>query len=154
MNIRPKKILWPTDFSPLAVKAADYVRGFCEHFGAQVHVVHVCDSPVSLSIDFAGPFETMSLQKEVIASARAQLQKLSEEVFHADKGIHLEVLVGSPWGEVCEYARSQGVDLIILATHGRTGLEHIVMGSVAERIVQHASCPVLVVKSVEREFTT
>ncbi|MBI5863595.1 MAG: universal stress protein [Planctomycetes bacterium] len=63
-----------------------------------------------------------------------------------------EVRVGNPWPMICEYARLSEIDLIVVTTHGRTGLGHAIIGSTAERIVQHAPCPVLVVKADGRGF--
>jgi nucleotide-binding universal stress UspA family protein len=64
----------------------------------------------------------------------------------------MHVVVGTPWYEICRYARDAEIDLIVIATHGATGLRHLLMGSTAERVVQHATAPVLAVKSIEREF--
>jgi nucleotide-binding universal stress UspA family protein len=147
-----KRILWSTDFSPLSFKAAEYARAYREIFGAELHAVHVCQLPVYPAIEIAVPFEVQAatLQSEMVEAANAHLEKLSREVFPGET-IQRQVLVGNPWDEICEYARRQGIDLIVVATHGRTGLKHILLGSVAEKIVQHASCPVLVVKSFERD---
>jgi nucleotide-binding universal stress UspA family protein len=83
----------------------------------------------------------------------AHLDQLVDEAFPDDRKVSTHILTGRAWFEICKYAKESGADLIIIATHGWTGLRHILMGSVAERVVQHAFCPVLVVKSVERDFT-
>ena len=154
MIVSPKRILWPTDFSPLSCKAAEYARGFQDIFGADLHVVNVCQPAINPSVGLsAAYFDPVSLNTEIMEAAASQLEKIVQEVFPGDKTIGREVLMGSPWYEICAYARTHEVDLIIVATHGRSGLKHVLMGSVAERIVQHAMCPVLVVKSMERDFT-
>jgi nucleotide-binding universal stress UspA family protein len=89
----------------------------------------------------------------MVTAARGHLERLVGELFPGEV-VQQEVLVGNPWDETCVYARRHGVDLIVVATHGRTGLKHVLLGSVAERIVQHAPCPVLVVKSFDRMLTT
>jgi nucleotide-binding universal stress UspA family protein len=155
MIINPKRILWPTDFSPLSLKAADYANGFRDIFDAELHVIHVCQPLVnpSLNIPVTSGVDLGVTAADLVGAANAQLKRLCGEQFRGDKGVKYEALVGNAWQEVCAYANRAGVDLIIVATHGRTGLKHVLLGSVAERIVQHASCPVLVVKSVERDFT-
>jgi nucleotide-binding universal stress UspA family protein len=65
-----------------------------------------------------------------------------------------EAFLGNPWRGVCDYAERQGIDLVVIATHGRTGLQHALIGSTAEKIVRHAPCPVLVVKAEEKDFVT
>lgn len=154
MIVRPKRILWTTDFSSLSLKAAEYARGFQETFGAELHVVHVCQPQIGLAAGLDIPYAMdTGIQKELLEAAEARLETVVKENFPADSSAKREVLMGIPWYEICSYARRAGVDLIIIATHGRTGLKHVLVGSVAERVVQHAACPVLVVKSVERDFT-
>lgn len=155
MIVSPKRILWPTDFSPLSLKAADYARGFRDVFQAELWVVHVCTPPVNPALDFppaVAPAPAPS-PDDLVEPARIRLKRLVEAQFEESAGIRSAVLLGIPWLEVCNYARDNQIDLIIIATHGRTGLRHVLMGSVAERIVQHAPCPVLVVRNVERDFT-
>ena len=155
MVVSPKKILWATDFSPLSLKAAEYSRGFCQTFGAELHVVHVLQPPLGPPVGLDIPYTTIDIgiQEELIAAAKTRLETLVKENFSGDSSVKHQVVLGVPWYEICSFAQRTGVDLIIIATHGRTGLKHILLGSVAERVVQHASCPVLVVKSVERDFT-
>lgn len=155
MLVSPKKILWATDFSPLSLKAAEYARGFREIFGAELHVVHVLQPPLGPPVGLDIPYTTIDigLQEELIKASKARLEALVKESFPGDSSVKHEVVLGVPWYEICSYAQRSGVDLIIIATHGRTGLKHVLLGSVAERVVQHAGCPVLVVKSVERDFT-
>lgn len=149
MSFHPRRILWPTDFSPLSLQAADSVKGFRELFQADLHVVHVCQPLTGPTIDVtltAGV--TLGItQKELLDIARAQLEGLRGDLFDGDRSVRFETLCGHAWQEVCGYAERAGVDLIVVGTHGRTGLTHVLMGSVAERIVQHAKCAVLVVKS-------
>jgi nucleotide-binding universal stress UspA family protein len=155
MVLRPKRILWPTDFSPESRKASDYVRSFGEVFGSDIHIVHVSDPEIVPPPGFP------SLPKELRDQAHAKtmetvsahLDQLVDEAFPDDRKVSTHILTGRAWFEICKYAKESGADLIIIATHGWTGLRHILMGSVAERVVQHAFCPVLVVKSVERDFT-
>jgi len=151
MIVRPQKILWPTDFSQLSTKALDYARDWRGVFGAELHVVHVCEPPVIPPPGF--PIlseESLNLaHTKVLESASTQLRRVVDELSKGDASVKGAILIGKPCVEICKYAKSFGIDLIVIASHGLTGLKHILMGSVAERIVQHAACPVLVVKSVE-----
>jgi nucleotide-binding universal stress UspA family protein len=93
-----------------------------------------------------------SSQAELIKSARAELEKLSDSALGPDGHCQVSVRGGVPWQEVVDAARESDADLIIVATHGHTGLAHVLLGSVAERVVRHAPCPVLVVRERERDF--
>ena len=154
MSIHPKRILWPTDFSVLAVKGAHYAEAFRESFRAELHVVHVC--PVLTWAVSSVPLMTggdMRVSVEDLATpARAQLKELIPQLFTRPHQVTTKVLTGTAWYEICRYARDERIDLIVIATHGLTGLRHLMMGSTAERVVQHAAAPVLTVKSIEREF--
>jgi universal stress protein A len=149
MPILIKKILWPTDFSAFSLQGGRYARGLCEAFGARLHVIHVI--PPLLAPDFSLmvpadlPFPVPG--PDLIEPGRRSLEKLVAEHLGGDPGITLDVFLGSPWSVICDYAQREQIDLIVIATHGRTGLEHAIIGSTAERIVRHAPCPVLTVKN-------
>ena len=143
-----------TDFSPLSMRGAEYAEAFRDSFGAQLHVMHVC--PVLVWADNTVPLmsggDVLVSRVDLVTPARAQLKRFVADRFGDPGAIATHVVVGTPWYEICRYARDQQVDLIIIATHGATGLRHLLMGSTAERVVQHAAAPVLAVKSIEREF--
>lgn len=155
MIVSPKRILWPTDLSTLSLKAADYARGFREIFGAELRVIHVCEPSYSPMFDGGVPLgvQVGPAQPEILSAANQELKRLVDEVFPNEPSLQYEALIGVPWMEICDYARRNSVDMIVIATHGRTGIKRTLLGSVAERVVQHAPCPVLVVKDVERDFT-
>ena len=153
MKINPKKILWPTDLSELSLKAVEYVRGYRDTFGARIHVIHVCvplPDPAHLPDGVKLSESDKGVLEDFLAEERKKLERLAEEHFGAAQPVVCEVLSGHPSSEICEYAQRADIDLIIIATHGLTGLTHFLIGSTAERVVQHASCPVLTVKSIER----
>ncbi len=156
MNISPKKILWPTDFSELSLKAGDYVLRYRDTFDAEVHLVHVCAPLPNPDMLPAGVELTVSdkgVLDAFLEAARTRLRGVADEHLGGASSVVCEVLGGQPWSEVCEYAGRVGIDLIIITTHGLTGLRHLLIGSTAERVVQHAPCPVLTVKNVGRDFT-
>lgn len=154
MSVSPRNILWPTDFSELSLLGGRYARELSAHFGATLHVVHVI--PPVLGPDFSVVLPAASPavppESELIAACRARLEELVAEHFGAATAAVYDAFCGNPWYGVCEYARRNEIDLIVVATHGHTGLKHVVIGSTAERIVQHAPCPVLAVKHSQRDF--
>jgi nucleotide-binding universal stress UspA family protein len=154
--LKPKRIPWPTDFSELSMKAGRYARGFREAFDAELHLLHVCAPLVIPGVEVAQPpgGELAVYGADVPPATREALQRLVAEKFDGDPTVVCEAVVGTPWYEICEYAKRAAIDLIVVATHGLTGLRHVLLGSTAERIVQHAECPVLTVKSLEKDFMT
>ena len=146
MKLAIRNILWPTDFSPLSLAAADPARNLARRFDATLHILHVApilisDNTTAIEIDTCGP-------------ARRNLDRLMSTYFDDDQALVREVRVGTPWREICDYARSASIDLIVISTHGFTGLKHALLGSVAERVVQHAAGAVIVVKSSELAAVT
>ncbi len=154
MVVSPKRILWPTDFSPLSLHGARYARGLRDVFKSELHVIHVLPPPLTPDLAVALPPEVPVAysDQELVQACRDQLAALVPAQFGSAAGVVSAVLFGNPWWTICEYAREAEVDLLIVGTHGRTGLRHIVIGSTAERIVQHAPCPVLVVKNPAKDF--
>ena len=151
--IELKKILVPTDFSEDSEQAARYAAELAKRFQAEIHCIHVVDIPADLlgtsAYYMTGPSEQFMDQireeskKNLEAFAKKNLQGAS---------VVTAFLEGSPFVQIVRYAREQKVGLIVIATHGRTGLKHVLFGSVAEKVVRKAACPVLVVKRKERDF--
>lgn len=141
-----KRILMPVDFSAPSKTALKYAEQFAKQLGAGLILVHVVErvwyphdweyTPV-----LEGNIGPVALEKE----ARVRLTALASEV-KATVPVTPHVRSGTPWNEIVLAAKEYKADLIIIGTHGRTGLKHIVMGSTAERVVRHAHCPVLVVR--------
>lgn len=148
MTLKAAAILWPTDFSEHAAAAAPYARALAEMFGARLHVVHVVDLP--LTPDGTGmipaEYPMATFGPEYLDSAKVALERTVKEHFSGLSHVASEAFMGNPWQGVCDYAAKNGIDLVVITTHGRRGLSHLLMGSTAERIVQHAPCPVLTVK--------
>lgn len=146
-NFRLKKILVPVDFSDRSRKALQYALGMAEEFQAELILVHVVQ-PYPIVTEMPGTMAELQAQLE--KNAFSQLAKLNDSI----KGVASRGLLqtGQPVHHILKVALEEDVDLIVVATHGRTGLAHVVLGSVAERIVRHAHCPVLVVREREHEF--
>jgi len=147
-----QRILVPMDFSDTARKALQYAVPFAVAFEAEVVVVHVLQ-PFSIppEIGYAPPQWAVT-QRELMESAREGLDTLCVREISARARSEVLVREGVPWQEIVAAASEHKADLIILATHGRTGLKHALLGSVTERVVRHAPCPVLVVRETERDF--
>jgi nucleotide-binding universal stress UspA family protein len=148
-----KNVLVPTDFSDASESALRYGKALATAFGATLHVVHVIEEPYGQpwAVEAYG-FSLASLQEEWIKDARARLtDSLTEEERTALKAVTTTVL-GHPVMEILRYANERAIDLIVMGTHGRGPLGHVVLGSVAERVVRKAPCPVLTVRTKEREF--
>lgn len=151
--IRLKTILVPTDFSECSDAAVKYGFALANAFGATVHLLNVVQDPYAMpwgADAFAAPVADMLTDWEAEAKRR-----LVESVPDASASAAvLTTRVGSPSSEIVRYAAQQGTDLIVLGTHGRGPLGHILLGSVAERVVRTAPCPVLTVRHPQREFVT
>ena len=140
-----KQILFPTDFSEHSRAAIPHLLHWQKLEGAQVHLVHVLESGAMLS-DFTWvDYAPRDLQEQRIARAHQDLVAWRDEL-GLPASTPIEVLQGAPFEEITLYAREHDVDLIVMATHGRTGLSHLLVGSTAERVVRHAPCPVLTVR--------
>lgn len=151
VRFRIGRILVPVDFSEHSRKSLRYARPFAEQFGAQITLLHVIE-PVVLPTDFGYvPATPVELDEHRMEDARRQLQGLIREL-GATVPIDFVVRLGRAWKEIVDAAKSQNMDLLIIATHGYTGLKYALLGSVAEKIIRHAPCPVLVVRSDEKDF--
>jgi universal stress protein A len=143
-----RSVLAPTDFSPHAEGALRYAVGLAERLGATLHLLHVLpDVVVPVGPD---PTLTPSLPPEYYTETEEQslaaLRKLLDPAWGKIPASEVAVRWGSPVDAIVAYAADQKIDLIVTATHGRTGLSHALLGSVAERIVREAPCPVLTLR--------
>ena len=147
-----RRILVPVDFSASSKKALQYAAGFSAAFAPEIHLLHVVQVfTVPPELGYMPP-ELPNSQQELVAAARSELEKLCPRDASADGRFQISVRAGVPWQEIADAARETDADLIILATHGHTGLKHVLLGSIAERVVRYAPCPVLIVRERERDF--
>ena len=147
-----KRILVPTDFSEPSAIALKYARAFAEAFGASLDVLHVMEDPFIYAPTSEGYVPPSGMLEEMERNTRERLNKVLPE--DARKELRAEVVLkkGSPFVEIVRYARENNVDLIVMGTHGRGPIAHMLMGSVAEKVVRKAPCPVLTVRHPEHEF--
>jgi nucleotide-binding universal stress UspA family protein len=146
MEIR--SILLPTDFSECANYALSYAASFARQAGAAIVCVHVIE-PVVPTVGYTGmaePLPMADLSDQLEDSAERELPKIAECDECAGLKVEEVIAHGDAASEIVRVARERGVDLIVISSHGRTGLGRMLFGSTAESVVRHAPCPVLVVK--------
>ncbi|NQV28269.1 MAG: universal stress protein [Rhodopirellula sp.] len=144
-----KKILVPTDFSEHSNKALLYGAELAAKFGAELHLLHAIEAmPLAYGEGAYFPPET---EAELEAAAVRQLDHLSVDATSELKVVRA-VKHGHPFVETVRYARENNIGLIVLGTHGRGAIAHMLLGSVAEKVVRKAPCPVLTVRDNEHEF--
>ena len=142
-------ILVPTDFSEPSFKALQYAGKMAEEFNAQVILLYV-NEPIAYP-DFAA-FPLAMEDDKVAKAATERLRTIGEKYIGKSRVERVVVRHGAPFHEITEAARTLKADLLIIATHGYTGLKHALLGSTAERVVRHAPCPVLTVRDLERDI--
>lgn len=138
-----KKILVPIDFSDYSKSALRYAVDFSKQFNAKLYIIYVVE-PVIYPADFSmGQISFPSADIDLNERAKVELQELAKAEI-GDK-LQYEVIIktGKPFVEINETADELDIDLIIIATHGHTGVEHLLFGSTAEKVVRKAPCPVL-----------
>ncbi len=144
-----KRILVPVDFSVYGHAAMDFANQIALSSGAVMTIVYVDDSDTSATQQFPhGRLEWSDQQKDLWDQLR-QYKPLSDKIEFTHK-----LFKGDPSQEICSYANEHHYDLIVLGTHGRTGLRRALVGSVAEQVVRHANCPVISVKPTNKRIRT
>jgi len=151
--IRIKNVLVATDFSEPSTVALEYGRELSRTYGAKLHVLHVAeDLRWRYATDMTPPV-LVDVQDDLEASLRSRLEALITDDDRRQLAVRAVVQTAiTPSEAIVAYAKAEGVDVIVMGTHGRSGLAHVFMGSVAERVVRLASCPVLTVRYPEHEF--
>lgn len=133
-------IIVPVDFSPCALAALYYAVAVAEPQGGSIHLIHVVNPAAT------GLAASEALSSEVAECFRDRLAALSEPLVSRGLRVSPHTLVGQIDDEILTAAHRYGADLIVMGTHGRAGWGHVALGSIAERIVRRAECPVLTVK--------
>jgi nucleotide-binding universal stress UspA family protein len=144
MEIR--HILAPTDFSAFSKQAVEYAFELALKFGARLSLLHAIEMPAYPVEGYVPPGSEGGLLEDLERNAGLELANLLPEAERSGVEVARHVVVGPPYRKVLETAAAEKVDLIVMATHGRTGLSHLLMGSVTERVVRLAPCPVLTMR--------
>jgi len=146
-----KRILVPIDLSDCSKKALQYALPLAKQYSAGLTLLFVVLPPAYGTGEYSG-IEYAQLEASLKAGGEKELAKLAENEASSEISIDTLVRVGSPAMNIIEAARNLPADLIVISTHGRTGLKHVLLGSVAEHVVQYAPCPVFVVREREHEI--
>jgi nucleotide-binding universal stress UspA family protein len=147
-----KRILLPTDFSDHSAAATWYAYELATRFDADLHLLHTLEVHLSSTPGFVMGLALPQYVQESRAAAEKALASVLDTQGATGRKVVRAVVEGSPKVEIVRYARTQQIDLIVLATHGRSGLAHVIMGSVAENVVRIAPCPVLTVRPEGHQF--
>ena len=141
-----KNVLMPTDFSPTSKRALEYAHALAARFGASLHLLHVLAYPMSgAATPDAYWVELTDLRKRVREDVDRDIAALAASLGGVKVTTH--VLDGNPAQKIVAAAKDLGCDLIVMGTHGHSGFAHLFLGSVAERVVRSAACPVLTVSA-------
>lgn len=151
--IKLDKILMPTDFSPPSENAMRYAVLFAKEYDAEVIVLHVISKSLHLSRTKSELSEE-EIENIYVEMSEAVQKALVQFIDKFSDGFRVRTLIkrGIPTVEIVAAAKTEDVDLIVMGTHGQTGIRHSLIGSVAERVVRNAHCPVFTVKPVDFEF--
>ncbi|MDQ1274342.1 MAG: hypothetical protein QG591_2972 [Planctomycetota bacterium] len=146
-----KNILCPIDYSVYSEMALKYAIEFAEKYQAKLYLVHVLDIRV-YDINDPDLYNVNIVDEETINKLRERLLKCVNEDTKSKISVEAIIIQGVPFAEIIRTAKECKIDLIVLGTHGRTGLSHALMGSVAEKVVRKAPCPVLTIRHPEHDF--
>jgi universal stress protein A len=147
-----KNILLPTDFSNLSLSAASYAVDIAKQYGAKIHFLNVLEKTPPIlairSLDLSEDKIVKTIDEDAKNSMNNALDKINQ-----DKAVEILPVIkkGIDFEVIIDYSESNNIDLIVIATHGRTGILHTLLGSVAEKVIRYARCPVLVITPSETE---
>lgn len=151
--IKLRKILYPTDFSESSLEALKYAVSFARDYKARLVLMHVVNEQIfSEGLSLPRLEAPEALGQEMAAEAGRQMRMLIPAGELAGLDVEHVILRGMPFLEIIRYAKANEVDLIVIGTHGRSGMEHIIFGSTAEKVVRKAPCPVLSVRPAQHNF--
>jgi universal stress protein A len=141
-----KRILAPIDFSDCSVGALAYALELAAKFEAKVTLLHVVEPTVYADNDLNNPASMQEANLNLMASGRERLAALQRRVSAQGRPVEILVRMGRSQSEISDTAKAIGADLIVMGTHGHSGLRQLLLGSTADRVIRHAPCPVLTVR--------
>jgi nucleotide-binding universal stress UspA family protein len=144
-----KKILFPTDFSEGSSHALLYAVDLAKHYGAKLHIVHVIYDIAKAAGWYVPHISVDEMYKDIEKGAKKQLERFGDEEERCLKGIEeveRTVLTGVPHEEILKFAKEKKIELIVMGSHGKKGIDRILFGSTAAQVVRFAPCPVLTVR--------
>jgi nucleotide-binding universal stress UspA family protein len=144
-----KKILFATDFSEISEYAFDYAAALAGKFHAKLIIIHVINEPVDLRGFYVPHISFDTIEREIVLSAEKMMDKFCSQKLTGSQNYERCTVSGIPYEEILKKADEEQVDLIVMGTHGRAGIDHLLFGSTAERVVRKALCPVMTVRPPE-----
>ena len=141
-----KKILFATDFTEGSSSSLPYAVSLAKQYGAKLYFVHVIYDVAKTSGWYVPHVSMDELYRDMEKNAKTQLEKSYVEEMRGNKNVEHVVLKGTPYEEISRFAEENKIDLIVIGTHGRKGLDRMLFGSTAEQVVRYAPCPVLTVR--------
>jgi nucleotide-binding universal stress UspA family protein len=139
-------ILFAYDFSEGSNNAFDYALSLATQYSAKLLIVHVINEPVDLRGFYVPHISFENLEKEIAEGAEQMMERFCKENLSGFERFEKHVITGVPYEEIVRKAAESAADLIIMGTHGRKGVDHLLFGSTAERVVRNAHCPVMTVR--------
>jgi nucleotide-binding universal stress UspA family protein len=149
-TINFRKILVPVDFSECSMVGLNYAKSLAKQFQAKIVLHHSLALQYFIASDEYARYDLPLLLQQTDRAARQQMRDLVEKTDWDGIPVESSVAMGHPGEHICAQTETNGADLVVISTHGRTGLRHVLVGSVAEYVVRHAARPVLVVPSHDR----
>ena len=140
-----KKILYPCDFTENSTKLLPYVLSVSEKYDGMIYLLHVVEDLLKWGGFYIPHLPLKGYQKEALEYAEKKMEKICREQLQNCPNFQRMILSGDPDAEILKTIESEGIDLVIMGTHGRKGLEHTILGSVAENVVRKSPVPVLVI---------
>lgn len=141
-----KSILFPTDFSEGSSEALKYAVDMTTRYGAKLYILHVIYDIAKVSGWYVPHVSMDEMYKDIETGAKKELERFGLEELSGIKGIERSVTTGVPHEEIVKFANKNKIDLVIIATHGRKGIDRLLFGSTASQVVRFAPCPVLTVR--------
>jgi len=141
-----EKILVAVDFSDNSSYAFDYALSLAKQFNSELLLLHVINEPVDLRGFYVPHISFEQLEKEIAAGAAIMMEQFCQEKMQDYSNYKTAIVTGTPFDEIIRKASEFEASLVVIGTHGRTGLDHIIFGSTAERVVRGAACPVLTIR--------
>jgi nucleotide-binding universal stress UspA family protein len=140
-----KRILFPTDFSEGSAHAIPFVADLTKHYGARLYVVHVIYDVARVTGWYVPHVSMEEMYRDIETNAGKELEKCCVEELRGYKDIEYKILKGVPHEEILRFAEENNINMIVMGSHSRKGLDRVIFGSTAERVVRNSRCPVLTV---------
>lgn len=141
-----KRILFPTDFSEGSDIALPYAADMAKHYSAKLHILHVMYDVVQATGWYVPHLSMDEIYKDIEENAKKEMDRYGIEELRGFKDVERTLVKGMPYDEIIKFAAENKIDLIVMGTHGRKGIERVIFGSTAERVVRNAPCPVMSVR--------